>query len=391
MREAGRIRTLPPYLFAQIEEKIAQAEKNGRDIISFGIGDPDLPTPTRVVETLTEQAQLPKNHRYPSSAGLLEFRQAAADWMGRRFGVELDPGTEITTLIGSKEGIANLPLCFVDPGDVALVPDPGYPVYTTGTLLAGGEVYKMPLLAENGFLPDLDAVPEEILRRTKLMWLNYPNNPTAAVAPKEFFARAVALAKEYGFLVCHDAAYSEITFGGYQAPSILEVEGAKDVAVEFHSLSKPYNMTGWRIAWAAGCRQAVGALRRLKTNIDSGVFQPIQYAAVAALSEPVSPEQLATYAARRDLVVKRLNALGWNVEAPQATIYIWVPVSKGYTSLEFAEYVFEKTDVVVTPGVGYGEYGEGYFRISICLPLERISEAFDRWEDRGIRASQEAF
>ncbi|KLU39850.1 MAG: aminotransferase [Peptococcaceae bacterium 1109] len=387
MQESRRVRALPPYLFAQIEERIAQAEKKGLNIISLGIGDPDLPTPTRVVEALAEQARLPKNHRYPSSAGLFEFRKAAAEWCCRRFGVELDPGTEVTTLIGTKEGIANLPLCFLDPGDIALVPDPGYPVYTTGTLLAGGEVYKMPLLEENGFLPDLDSIPHEVLGRAKLMWLNYPNNPTAAVASKDFFAKAVALAKEYGCLLCHDAAYSEITFDGYLSPSILEIPEAKDVAVEFHSLSKTYNMTGWRIGWAAGNAQAVGALRRLKTNLDSGVFQPIQYAAMAALSEPPSQDVIRAYQERRDVVVNRLNGLGWNVVPPKATIYIWAPVPQGFTSLEFAEEVFEKTGVVITPGVGYGQYGEGYFRISLCLPVERFEEAFQRWETHGIRAS----
>ncbi len=385
MQESSRIRRLPPYLFAQIEERIAEAVKSGRDVISLGIGDPDLPTPPRAVEALAEAAILPGNHRYPSSAGLLEFRQAVADWYRTRFGVELDPKTEITTLIGSKEGIANLPLCFVENGDISLVPDPGYPVYTSGTLLAGGEVYNLPLLEENSFLPDFAAVPAEVLRRTKLLWLNYPNNPTGAVAGREFFERAVAWAREHQILICHDAAYSEIAFDGFRPPSILEVDGAKDVAVEFHSLSKTYNMTGWRIGWAAGNAQAVGALRRLKTNIDSGVFQPIQYAAIAALSEPVASDLIAVYQQRRDLVVEQLSALGWNVAPPKAGIYIWAPVPSGYSSLEFAEHVFEQTNVVITPGVGYGRHGDGYFRISICLPAERIAAAFQRWETQGIR------
>lgn len=384
MREAKRISALPPYLFAQIEERIARAKAEGVDVISFGIGDPDLPTPPRVVRALCQEAELAENHRYPSSAGLFEFRQAVAAWYDTRFGVDLDPATEITTLIGSKEGIANLAFCFLDPGDICLVPDPGYPVYSTGTLLAGGEVYTMPLLEENAYLPDLDAIPKDVLKKAKLMWLNYPNNPTAAVAGSEFFQKVVALARQYNFLICHDAAYTEVAFDGFRPPSILEIEGAKDVAVEFHSLSKSYNMTGWRIGWVAGNSEVVGALRRFKTNIDSGVFQPIQYAAIEALKEPTSPHVLATYTERRDLVIERLRSLGWTVQAPQATIYVWVPVPKGYTSLEFAEHVFERTGVVVTPGVGYGRFGEGYFRISICLPKERIAEGFNRWESKGI-------
>ena len=336
MQESSRIRRLPPYLFAQIEERIAEAVKSGRDVISLGIGDPDLPTPPRAVEALAEAAILPGNHRYPSSAGLLEFRQAVADWYRTRFGVELDPKTEITTLIGSKEGIANLPLCFVENGDISLVPDPGYPVYTSGTLLAGGEVYNLPLLEENSFLPDFAAVPAEVLRRTKLLWLNYPNNPTGAVAGREFFERAVAWAREHQILICHDAAYSEIAFDGFRPPSILEVDGAKDVAI-------------------------------------------------AALSEPVASDLIAVYQQRRDLVVEQLSALGWNVAPPKAGIYIWAPVPSGYSSLEFAEHVFEQTNVVITPGVGYGRHGDGYFRISICLPAERIAAAFQRWETQGIR------
>ncbi|NLM40574.1 MAG: aminotransferase class I/II-fold pyridoxal phosphate-dependent enzyme, partial [Firmicutes bacterium] len=289
MREAKRVRALPPYLFAQIEERVAEAEARGVDVISLGIGDPDLPTPQRVIEALVQEAYRNENHRYPSSAGLLAYRQAVADWYLTRFGVELDARTEITTLIGSKEGIANISFCFLDHGDMALVPDPGYPVYSTGTVLAGGEVYKMPLLKENGFLPDFSSIPKPVLEKARIMWLNYPNNPTGAVVGREFLEEAVDLARRYDILLSYDAAYTEIAFDGYRAPSILEIDGAKEVAVEFHSLSKTYNMTGWRIGWLAGSSQAVGTLRRYKTNIDSGVFQPIQYAAITALREPIAP------------------------------------------------------------------------------------------------------
>lgn len=379
MREAKRVRALPPYLFAQIEERVAEAEARGVDVISLGIGDPDLPTPQRVIEALVQEAYRNENHRYPSSAGLLAYRQAVADWYLTRFGVELDARTEITTLIGSKEGIANISFCFLDHGDIALVPDPGYPVYSTGTVLAGGEVYKMPLLKENGFLPDFSSIPKPVLEKARIMWLNYPNNPTGAVVGREFLEEAVDLARRYDILLCYDAAYTEIAFDGYRAPSILEIDGAKEVAVEFHSLSKTYNMTGWRIGWLAGSSQAVGTLRRYKTNIDSGVFQPIQYAAITALREPIAPEVVDTYKERRDLAVERLRALGWDICPPKAGFYLWAEVPPKFDSLGFAEYVFEKTAVVITPGTGYGEYGEGYFRISLCLPITRLAEAFDRW------------
>lgn len=380
MREANRIHALPPYLFAQIEERVAEAKVRGVDVISLGIGDPDLPTPRRVIDALVQEAYRSENHRYPSSAGLMVYREAVSDWYLARFGVELDARSEITTLIGSKEGIANLSFCFLDQGDIALVPDPGYPVYSAGTILAGGRIYKMPLLKENGFLPDLSSIPEQILEKARVMWLNYPNNPTGAVVEREFLEDAVDLARHYDIILCYDAAYTEITFDDYRAPSILEIDGAKEVAVEFHSLSKTYNMTGWRIGWLAGNSKAVGAVRRYKTNIDSGVFQPIQYAAIAALRKPIDPDVIETYKERRDLAVQRLQALGWDVDPPKAGFYLWAEVPPTFDSLGFAEYVFEKTGVVITPGNGYGDYGEGYFRISLCLPLDRLTEAFDRWE-----------
>ncbi|MDI3279950.1 MAG: LL-diaminopimelate aminotransferase [Bacillota bacterium] len=386
MKTAKRIENLPPYLFAEIDRQIAEARQKGVDVISLGIGDPDRPTPDHVVERLCKEAHNPVHHRYPSYEGLLEFRAAVAGWYERRFGVHLDPRTEVVTLIGSKEGIAHISWCYVDPGDVNLVPDPGYPVYHTGTILAGGEVYRLPLRPERGFLPDLSAVPSEVARRAKLLFLNYPNNPTGAVATLQFFADVVAFARQYDLLVCHDAAYSEIGFDGYRAPSFLQVPGAKEVGIEFHSLSKTYNMTGWRLGWAAGQAEAIEALGRVKTNIDSGVFQAIQLAGVEALTGSQEHVQAMCnlYQERRDAVIGALRELGWPVTPPQAGIYVWAPVPAGYTSVSFAARVLEECGVVVTPGVGYGEGGEGFFRISLCVPKERIEEAFRRWRQRGI-------
>ncbi|ACA60105.1 aminotransferase, class I and II [Candidatus Desulforudis audaxviator MP104C] len=378
--EAKRIRNLPPYLFARIEQLIADKKAQGVDVISLGIGDPDVPTPDHIIEAAEKELKIPANHQYPSSAGMPAYRRAVADWYARRFGVELDPQREVVSLIGSKEGIAHLPWCFVDPGDVVLVPDPGYPVYAGGTILAGGIPHPVPLTAGNGFLPDLAAIPAETARRAKVMFINYPNNPTGAVASKEFFARVVDFAREYGILVCHDAAYSEIAFDGYRPPSFLEVAGAREVGIEFHSVSKTYNMTGWRAGWAAGNAGAVEALGRLKSNLDSGVFQVVQYAAIAALNGPQDGVQslCEMYRERRDLVVDTLNDLGWRLTRPRATFYIWAPVPAGHDASSFAEMVLEKAGVVITPGTGYGTYGEGYFRISLTLPTPRLVEAMER-------------
>ncbi|AZK60141.1 LL-diaminopimelate aminotransferase [Candidatus Desulforudis audaxviator] len=378
--EAKRIRNLPPYLFARIEQLIADKKAQGVDVISLGIGDPDVPTPDHIIEAAEKELRIPANHQYPSSAGMPAYRRAVADWYARRFGVELDPQREVVSLIGSKEGIAHLPWCFVDPGDVVLVPDPGYPVYAGGTILAGGIPHPVPLTAGNGFLPDLAAIPAETARRAKVMFINYPNNPTGAVASKEFFARVVDFAREYGILVCHDAAYSEIAFDGYRPPSFLEVAGAREVGIEFHSVSKTYNMTGWRAGWAAGNAGAVEALGRLKSNLDSGVFQVVQYAAIAALNGPQDGVQslCEMYRERRDLVVDTLNDLGWRLTRPRATFYIWAPVPAGHDASSFAEMVLEKAGVVITPGTGYGTYGEGYFRISLTLPTPRLVEAMER-------------
>ncbi len=379
-QEAKRIREIPPYLFAGIEKKTQEYKDKGVDIISFGIGDPDLPTPDFIIEKMAEEIKNPVNHQYPSSAGMLFFREAVANWYKRRFHVELNADTEVVTLIGSKEGIANINYCYVDPGDINLVPDPGYPVYGIGTMLAGGEPYYMPLKKENGFLPDLKAIPEEIAQKAKILWIGYPNNPTGATAPISFFEEVVAFAKKYDILVCHDNAYSEVCYDGYQPPSFLEVEGAKDVGIEFNSLSKPFNMTGWRIGFAVGNAQVISTLARYKSNVDSGAFQAVQAAAIEALNSDQAAVQQNrdVYAKRRNVIVKTFNDLGWNLEAPKATFYIWAPVPKGYTSASFAEYVLDKAGIVITPGSGYGPSGEGYFRISLTIPEERVMEAAER-------------
>lgn len=380
MQEAKRIQQLPSYLFATIEKKIADYKARGIDVISLGIGDPDQPTPAFIIEEMAKEIANPANHQYPSSVGLLPFRQAAADWYRRRYGVTLDPQREVVALLGSKEGIANISYCYIDPGDIALVPDPGYPVYGIGTQLAGGTPYLLPLKEGNGFLPVLSDIPAEVAAKAKILWLNYPNNPTGAVADLAFFEEAVAFAKRYDLLVCHDSAYSEVSYDGYRPPSILQVPGAKEVALEFHSLSKPFNMTGWRVGFAAGHGDAASALARYKSNVDSGVFQAIQYAAIAGLQRDWADRDAMRqlYKERRDLVVDTFNSLGWQLSPPQGAFYIWAPVPKGFTSTSFAEYVLDKANVVVTPGSGYGVNGEGYFRISLTIDGARIKEAAAR-------------
>ena len=379
--KAKRIEAVPPYLFAEIDRKREEAVARGVDVIDLGIGDPDRPTPDHVVERLCREARNPAWHRYPSYVGALDFRKAAAEWLQRRFGVEVDPRGEVITLIGSKEGLAHLIWAYVDDGDVALVPDPGYPVYRTHVLLAGGEPYPLPLKAERGFLPDLEAVPAEVARRAKILFLNYPNNPTAAVADLAFFEEAVAFCRRHDVLLCHDAAYSEITYDGYVAPSVLQVPGAKEVAVEFHSLSKTYNMTGWRIGFAAGNREAITGLGIIKTNTDSGQFTAIQYAGISALLETPAEfikRMCDLYARRRDLVVDALARLGISVEKPRGAFYVWAPVPAGYTSAGFAAELLERAGVIVAPGTGYGEHGEGFFRISLTTPDDRLEEAMNR-------------
>ncbi|SHJ96180.1 LL-diaminopimelate aminotransferase [Desulforamulus aeronauticus] len=378
--EANRIKNLPPYLFARIEKVIAQKKEEGVDVISLGIGDPDMPTPEHIIKEAQKQVAVPENHQYPSSVGLLSYCQAVVDFYAKRFGVVLDPKTEVVSLIGSKEGIAHISWCYLNPGDIVLVPDPGYPVYSGGAILAGAEPYYMPLTLENGFLPDLAAIPEDIAQRAKMMFINYPNNPTGAVADENFYQAVVEFAKKYEILVCHDNAYSEVAYEGYQPLSFLQIPGAKEVGIEFNSVSKAYNMTGWRIGWAAGNAAVVEALGRFKTNIDSGQFQAVQYAASVGLtgSQATVAANNEIYRERRDIVVDGLNAMGWHLAKPKATFYIWAPVPKGFTSASFAEYVIEKAGVVITPGNGYGDQGEGYFRISITMPKERLVEALER-------------
>jgi LL-diaminopimelate aminotransferase len=382
LRLASRVRNLPPYLFAELDKRVAAKRASGADVISLGVGDPDLPTPAHVVEELQRAAADPATHRYPSYYGMPEFRQAVADFYGRRFGVSVDPDTEVQPLIGSKEGLVHLSFAFVDPGDRVLVPDPGYPVYALGTSLAGGEPVTMPLTAAGGFLPDFDAV--EAGDRSTMLWLNYPSNPTAAVAELPVFERAVGFARARDLLVCHDAAYSEITFDGFVAPSILQVDGAKDVAVEFGSLSKTYNMTGWRIGFAVGNPEAIRALGTIKTNLDSGIFNAVQRAAIVALNGPQDHVEAmrAVYQKRRDLAVSALADAGLDVEPPLGSIYVWAPVPEGRTAERFAAELLEEAAVVVAPGTGYGAQGEGFIRISLTVADDRLEEAMERIRSR---------
>ena len=377
---AQRLSKLPPYLFAEIDRLKQDAIRRGMDIINLGVGDPDLPTPSHIIARMQEASANPRNHQYPSYEGMLSFRQAVADWYSKRFGVTLDPQTEVLSLIGSKEGIGHIPLAFIDPGDVVLIPDPGYPVYQAGTVFADGVPYFMPLTRERSFLPDLEAIPSEVLKKARIMFLNYPNNPTAAVASGTFFAEAVAFARRHRLILCHDAAYSEMAYDGYLPESLLAVEGAKDVAIEFHSLSKTYNMTGWRVGFAVGCREVLSGLGRIKTNLDSGVFQAVQEAAIAALNGPQECVEAmrAVYQERRDALVNGLSALGFTVDTPQATFYVWIGVPKGHTSASLASALLSETGIVMTPGIGFGRSGEGYIRAALTVDVSRIKEAVER-------------
>jgi len=378
-----RLEAIPPYMFAELERRIADKKEAGIDVISLGIGDPDAPTFPHIVDAMETAVADPGSHQYPSNRGRASFRQAFSDFYGRRFDVEIDADSEVIPAIGAKECIYNLCFAFCDPGDVALASDPGYPVYTGGPLLAGAESVLMPLVPELGFVPDLDAIPGEALDRARLLFVNYPNNPTGAVVPEGFFGRVVELAREHEILVVHDNAYSETTYDGYVAPSFLATPGAKDVAVEVFSLSKGYNMTGWRCAAILGNADAVGAYWRLKTNVDSGLFEAVQLAGVAALTGSQTPveEMNAVYARRRDLVVGALREIGVDVEPPKGTIYVWAPVPEGHTSTSFCELVLEQAAVVISPGSMYGPSGEGFFRISLTTPDERLAEAVERMRE----------
>lgn len=383
---AERLKRLPPYLFAEIDRMKSEAAKTGLDIISFGIGDPDLPTPSHIIEALEKGAQNPANHQYPSYEGMLTFRQAVADWYMQRFGVDLDPEREVLSLIGSKEGIAHISLAFINPGDVAIIPDPAYPVYHAGSVFAGGETVSMPLEAENDFLPDLEDLKRSVLQRARLLFLNYPNNPTAAVATEDFFSQAVEFAREHEIILAHDAAYSEMYFDGVQTRSIMQTPGAKDVAVEFHSVSKTYNMTGWRIGFVVGNAEVLAGLGAVKTNIDSGAFQAVQEAAIAALTGDQScvEEMRSTYEKRRNILIEGLQSLGLEANKPSATFYVWFPVPEKYSSIDFTAHLLKETGVVVTPGNGFGEAGEGFVRMTLTQTEERIREALERIRNAGF-------
>jgi LL-diaminopimelate aminotransferase len=384
MRFSQRVQGLPPYLFAGIERKIAERRAAGCDVISLGIGDPDLPTPAHIVSALAQGANDPATHQYPSNQGELAFREAVASFYSSRFGVLLDPATEIVPLLGAKEGIAHVCLALLDPGDVALAADPGYPVYVTGPLLADGAAVPLPLHAGLGFQPDLEAIAAADLERARMIFVSYPNNPTGAVVEDDFFARLVTFARAHDLVVVHDNAYADITYDGYVAPSFLETPGAREVGVEMFSLSKSYNMTGWRSGAIVGNADVVDAFWRLKTNLDSGMFGAVQRASVAALTGPQEcvAQMCTVYQRRRDLLVEALRAIDMHVSPPKGTVYLWVPVPVGYTSASFTEQVLEQADVVVTPGAAYGACGEGYVRLSLTVPDDRLHEAVRRIEER---------
>ncbi|MCA0313392.1 MAG: LL-diaminopimelate aminotransferase [Candidatus Melainabacteria bacterium] len=386
MELSHRLKSIPPYVFAEIDKKRQAAIARGVDVINLGIGDPDQPTPRHIVEAMHDAVENPVNHHYPPFGGSKEYKQAIVKWCNKRFGIELNADTEVTSLIGSKEGLHHTIMAFIDKGDINIIPDPAYPVYRTSTILAGGEPYFMPLTPENKFIPDLDAIPEAVLKKAKLLMLNYPGNPTAGIADLAFFEKAVAFCKKHNILLVHDLAYSEMTYDGYKAPSILEVKGAKEIAVELHSLSKTYNMTGWRIGFAVGNAEAVAAIAKIKSNVDTDIFKPIQLAAIAAFEGPTDHIDFCNnlYIERRDLAVERLKALGWPVQPIKATFYMWLPTPKGMSSADFSALMLDKAGIVVPPGTAYGPNGEGFFRMSLCLDKARMAEAFDRMAQHSI-------
>lgn len=380
IEKSDRLKSLPPYLFKEIDRQKEDVRKRGIDIIDLGVGDPDMPTPLHIIEALNKAALDPANHRYPSYTGMDDFNKAVACWYKRRFNVDLDYKKEVVTLIGSKEGIAHIPLAFINNGDIALVTSPGYPVYDIGVKFAGGQTYFMDLLKQNNFLPDLGAVPKEIAPKAKMMFINYPNNPTSAVATGEFFEETVAFAESNNIIVCHDAAYTEMAFDGYKPKSFLETAGAKDVGIEFHSLSKTYNMTGWRIGFAVGRAEVIQALGQVKSNIDSGAFQAIQIAGIAALEGDQTglKETNSEYMSRRDVLVDGLVNLGFSVERPKATFYLWVEAPQGYSSAKTASRLLTEAGIVVTPGNGFGAAGEGYIRMALTVGKQRLKEVIER-------------
>jgi LL-diaminopimelate aminotransferase len=369
MKLSKRVENLPPYLFVQISKKIAAKKAKGEEVISFGIGDPDIPTPDHVIDELCRSARVPANHRYPETEGLPELRKAIAGWYEKRFGVILDPDKEVVPLLGSKEGIAHVALCLIDANDIALIPDPGYPVYAIGTTLCGGTAYYLPLTEKNDFLPDIDNIPSNILMRAKVLWINYPNNPTGAIAGQDFYDRVVSFAKKNNIIVCSDNPYTEVAYDNYKPVSFLQSKGSKDVGIEFHSLSKSYNMTGWRIGMAVGNEKVIDALRRIKSNLDSGIPQAIQSMAITAFSGPQNciDDHNNIYQSRRDRVIQTLNKIGIKARTPKASLYIWAKCPEGYSSMELADDLLEQVGVVVTPGIGYGPSGEGYIRLSLTI------------------------
>jgi LL-diaminopimelate aminotransferase len=388
MQLTERVKKIPPYLFATIDKKKAEARAKGMDIVDLGIGDPDLPTPDFIVDAMAAAIRKPENHNYPPYEGTLAFREAVARWYLHRFGVTLDPKNEVVSLIGSKEGIAHAFLTFLDPGDIALLPDPGYPAYKVNALIAGGVPYMVPAPASQNYEPDLEAIPADVLKKSKMIFLNYPGNPTGALASDAFYERAIAFAKKHDILICTDMAYSEVYYEGQKPRSILEFPGGKDVAIEFHTLSKTFNMTGWRIGMVVGNEEAVQALGKIKTNMDSGIFKAIQEAVIPALDEKADTfvaAQNVIYQKRRDIIVDGLRELGWDLPSPKATFYIWAPVPKGYTSESFTLHLLDTIGVLVVPGNGYGDNGEGYFRISITTYEARLHEAVARLKKANVR------
>ncbi|MDI3539374.1 MAG: LL-diaminopimelate aminotransferase [Methanolobus sp.] len=377
---SDRINRLPPYLFAAIDEAKAKIIAKGVDVIDLGVGDPDQPTPAHIVESMCQAVRDPSTHQYPSYTGLLEFRKAAAQWCKQTRGLDIDPVSETLTLIGSKEGVAHVPLAFINPGDVVLCPDPGYPVYKIGTQFAGGKEHIMPLLEENGFLPDLEAIPKDTLGKAKLMFINYPNNPTSATADLKFFEEVVQFAREHNIVVVHDNAYSEMVYDGYQSPSFLSVDGAMDIGLELYSMSKTYNMTGWRLGFAVGNKDLITGFGKVKSNIDSGAFDAIQRAGITALtsSQQCVADMNKIYTERRNVLLKGLRELGLDVKPPKATFYVWAPVPEGYDSMGFSKLLLENAGIVATPGVGFGQYGEGYIRFALTQTVPRMNEAVER-------------
>ncbi len=386
MELSNRIKSIPPYVFAALDKKRQAAIERGVDVINLGIGDPDQPTPKHVLDAMHKAIDEPANHRYPPFGGMKEYKQAAAEWCHKRFGIDIDPDSELTSLIGTKEGLHHTILAMVDPGDTTIIPDPAYPVYRTSTILAGGTPYFMPLRPDFDFTPDLEAIPDAVADKAKLLFINYPNNPTAGFADMAFLEKAVAFCKKHDILLCSDLAYSEMTFDGNVAHSIFEVPGAKEIAIEFHSLSKGFNMTGWRVGYACGNKEAVKALAQIKANVDTDIFRAIQIAAIAAFKGPRDHIDACNklYKERRDVAVAALTSLGWPVKPTKATFYMWLPVPKGMTSATFSERMLEEAGIMVPPGTAYGPSGEGYFRLSLCADKNRLQEAFNRMKAHNI-------